>query len=511
MSSVAATAPTPPSKSPAFEVVAPLRQDLEAFGFKTFRQYRHWCVTNGLVDGLKRGKRQLPPAWVRYHQQEPASTLISERQLFLEQIATGRYPYVSWHTLAIEKTLGDDREMRQVLLRLMLHVDRFMNVMRSKKFYQVGSHKNLLYGLLALAYHHPRWLRPLEDWSCEPCVNGHPRPSDQFSTLARHLLARYEVPYFMDIAFFEGTGERGLALQEWFINVANGGNIRDFELPITLTKRMAHILLSQPKDNRFSIERNLRWVQVIGLDGDAQLARTVLSTRLGRNFEHDEFWSTVVLFLANNTMMDPEYIGPLIDYVYNMKFAPRRVVREGGGIEDAPPPQPNFTMKGRSATKLLRQVDAWHGHLSREQDVVFESWPSSGIRTFELEEELETIGLVRWTVQELLSSWELAAEGRALDHCVVSYSNQCADGKTSIWSIALQRWGRNLRENVLTVAVDTKSKTITQARGRYNMLPNGKLSKSQEQANLGSYVKMLKRSAHVLKLWSEREQLLREN
>jgi len=186
-------------------------------------------------------------------------------------------------------------------------------------------------------------------------------------------------------------------------------------------------------------------------------------------------------------------------------------VREGGGIEDAPPPQPNFTMKGRSATKLLRQVDAWHGHLSREQDVVFESWPSSGIRTFELEEELETIGLVRWTVQELLSSWELAAEGRALDHCVVSYSNQCADGKTSIWSIALQRWGRNLRENVLTVAVDTKSKTITQARGRYNMLPNGKLSKSQEQANLGSYVKMLKRSAHVLKLWSEREQLLREN
>ena len=43
------------------------------------------------------------------------------------------------------------------------------------------------------------------------------------------------------------------------------------------------------------------------------------------------------------------------------------------------------------------------------------------------------------------------------------------------------------------------------------MLPNGKLSKSQERANLGSYVKMLKRSAHVLKLWSEREQLLREN
>ncbi|MGY8824125.1 MAG: PcfJ domain-containing protein [Candidatus Latescibacterota bacterium] len=506
------TAPPPaPSESSAFEVVAPLRQDLEGFGFKTFRQYRHWCATNGLVDGLKRGKRKLPPACYRDHNQDPALPPSLGRQQFLEQIATDRYPYDSWHTLAIKKTLGDDREKRQALLRLLLHIDRFMNVMRSKKFYNFGSHKNLMYGLLAIAYHHQRWLRPLEDWSCEPCINGHPRPTDQFSSLLRHLLARFEAPCFMDVTFFEGSDEHGLALQKWFISVANGGNIRDFDLPIKLTKRMGHALLTTPNDNRFSIERNLRWAQVKGMGGDAQLAKTVLHTRLGRNFEDDEFWGTVVLFLANNAMMDPEYIGPLIDYVHNMKFAPRRIVSEDGGIEEAPPPQPDFTMKGRSATKLLRQVDAWHGHLSREQDVIFESWPASGLRAFELEEEVESIGLVRWTVQELLSSWELSAEGRAMDHCVVSYSNQCANGKTSIWSIALQRWGRERRENVLTVAVDVKSKTITQARGRYNMQPSAKSSKKQQnRADLSSYVIMLNRSAHVLKLWAERAQLLRE-
>ncbi len=500
-----------PVDKPSFEVVPPLRQDLEDFGFNTFRQYRHWCATNGLVDGLRRGKRKLAPSWHRDPGQNYAPQQTSERRQFIENIATGRYPYASWHTITIDKSLGEDREKRHVLLHLLLHVDRFINVMRSKKFYRVGRHKNFLHGLLALVHHHQHWLRPLEEWSCAPCIDGTPRPADQFSSLLRHLLARYDVPHFMDVAFFEGTDERGLALQKWFIHVANGGNIRDIDTPIQLTKRMAHILLSAPVDNRFSVERNLRWAQIIGMGGDAQLARTILRTRLGRQFENDEFWSSVVLFLANNAMMDPEYIGPLIDYVHNMKFAPRRIVREEGGIEEAPPPQPNFTMKGRSATKLLGQVDAWHGHLSREQDVLFESWPSSGLRPYQFEEEIETIGRVRWTIQELLSSWELSAEGRALDHCVVSYSNQCADGKTSIWSIALQRWGRERRENVLTVAVDVKSKAITQARGRCNMQPDGKSSKKQQREGLGSYATLLNRSSHILKLWAAREQLSRDN
>ena len=44
-------------------------------------------------------------------------------------------------------------------------------------------------------------------------------------------------------------------------------------------------------------------------------------------------------------------------------------------------------MKGRSATKLLRQVEAWHGHLARVQDVVFQSWQTCGLRPYELDDE----------------------------------------------------------------------------------------------------------------------------
>ena len=193
-----------------------------------------------------------------------------------------------------------------------------------------------------------------------------------------------------------------------------------------------------------------------------------------------------------------------------MKFAPRRIVLEGGGVEEAPPLQENFTMKGRSAAKLLRQVEAWHGHLSREQHVEFQSWQPSGIRAWEMEETTDELGPVRWTVQELLSSWELAAEGRAMSHCVVSYSDQCADGQTAIWSICMLRKGQEERENVLTIAVDIKSKSVTQSRGRYNMQPNKLPSnRKAQQAAKNGYFPMINRSDFVLREWIGRERLRR--
>jgi hypothetical protein len=169
-------------------------------------------------------------------------------------------------------------------------------------------------------------------------------------------------------------------------------------------------------------------------------------------------------------------------------------------------------MKVRSATKLLRQVDAWHGHLTRGQDVVFQSWHSGPIRPWTMEEQTAELGSLRWSVQKLLSSWELAAKGTVLNHCVVSYSDQCADGQTSVWSIGLQRPGQEARESVLTVAVDVQRRVTTQARGRHNMLPGQAPRSAQtQQAVRGNYLQMWNRSDHVLRLWMERERIRRDD
>ena len=490
-------------ETPFFEIVPPREKDLRALGFASFADYRLWCLREGYEDGLSRSKTErqlvLPTG-------ETASHDTEERREIVRKYVAGE---VDWRPDAYDWLEGDD-EAKQALLRLMLHVNRYMDVLKLKRLTKRGRSQGLIYGLVALAHHHRRWIRPIEGWSTPLPHKGYPTREEQFSSLVRHLLARYEVPEFMDSVWFEGIDERGLRQQEWFMHVATGGNIRRMDTPIKLTRRMAHLFMRAP--HLGLLEKNMRWAQVVGMGGNGALMRAIMKTRLGRKFEDDDFWGGVVLFLVNNAMLDPTWVGPVVDYVYNMKFAPRRIVQEGGGVKEGPPLQPNFTMKGRSAIKLLRQVEAWHGELGREGYIVFQIWQPCGVRGWELEDETPELGKVRWTVQELLSSWELVAEGRAMHHCVGSCSDQCAAGNSAIWSICARKEGVVERENVLTVALDIESRTVTQARGRYNAVPNRSPRSAQARREAPSgYFGLLNRSNTVLNRWVQRERLKRDD
>ena len=482
-------------------------QELAKLGFESYRHFELWCVRSGQAQ--KDDTAAIAAAWLRLQAAPPTPPREVDllRRQTLERLVTDEFRWrgqkINW--------LADNPGAQDAFKRLLLHVDRFMDVKLGKNVYRGGRYKRLLQALMALAYHHRDWIRPLEEWSCVEPKDGLPRRCDQFFSLVNWLLARYEVPVPMHSVWFEGVDERGLQQQAWFKHLANGGNIRDLDTPIHFTRRMAHQFQHVPRLG--TIEKSMRWAQVVAMGGNRFLASAILKTRLGRQYEEDEFWSGVVLFLVNNAMMDPTWAGPIVDYVHNMKFAPRRIVQEGGGVVEGPPEQPNFTMKGRSANKILRQVEAWHGQISREEFVDFQSWPASVFRSWEMDDETEELGKVKWSVQEMLSSWELAAEGRAMNHCVVSYSNQCADGKTSIWSICAHLEGAEERENVLTVAVDIRERAVTQARGRYNASPNKKKRSKREgrKEEEGGYIPLLDRSEFVMQEWMSRERLRRDD
>ena len=488
----------------------PIEEHARALGFEGLLNYRLWCHRSGFGSGLHkdRAERAREREAARLRPRAPHQT--ERRREIVERLVTPRLDVEGARRLgAPVSAAGTDLDAGtlRALRDLLLQYDCYADVLHRRLISRSGRHPRLGWGLVMLASRHTEWLRPPGTWEPEPrhCPWNH---GPLFRSLARHLLARYEVPRFMDSAWFEVDPEVGRRQQGWWITVAQGGSIRRADTPIHLTKRMAHVFLQAP--HNAALMTNLRWAQVIGMGGDERLARAILRTRLGRRFEDDGFWSSVVLFLVNNAMMDPSWAGPVVDYVHNMKYAPRRTVGEGGGVEEGPPPQPGFTMKGRSATKLLRQVEAWHGDLNRQSYVQFQTWQPSGIRPFELEDETEELGKLRWTVQELVSSWELAAEGTALNHCVVSYSDQCADGETSIWSICARRDGADERENVLTVAVDLHQRAVTQARGKYNALPNRRPNSARlRRAAQAGYLDLLSRSDHVLRVWIDRERLRR--
>jgi hypothetical protein len=98
--------------------------------------------------------------------------------------------------------------------------------------------------LLALSAHYQDWVRPLESWRARTHNAGR-----QFHSLLRHLIATYDVPTFMDVAWLEGLTTESVKHQGWYKHIARGHNIRTArDLPLPLSKRQAHAFLSAPDD-----------------------------------------------------------------------------------------------------------------------------------------------------------------------------------------------------------------------------------------------------------------------
>ena len=308
----------------------------------------------------------------------------------------------------------------------------------------------------------------------------------------------------MDIAWFLGGEDAARRQQGWFVHVGTGGNIRKADIPLTLTKKMAHLFLQSPAD--YAIYEAFRRGQILGLGGGEPLVRAVNATRLGASFDREAFWCKVVHFFVNNPMLDPDEVGPIVDYIHNQKYAPREEVVDGEVVR-LPPEQPNFSIKGRSAVKLLRQVEMWHRQLARQNRLPAKVWAPSGFNALDWT-ETDGYGNARdrWTITELVTAKALSEEGRKMHHCVGSYANNCKNGRTSIWSMQVTTPERETHR-VMTIAVQNGSRSITQARGKCNARPNGKTPNGRRRDFNKHYERYLRKSRHVLFLWREREGL----
>jgi hypothetical protein len=315
--------------------------------------------------------------------------------------------------------------------------------------------------VLALSAHWRDWVRPLDPWQPPQGPAG-----VQFASLARHLLGHYDIPLFLDAAWRAGLTPQGLIQQCWFKHIGLGQNIRTaVGLPFPLTKRMAHHFLEAPSD--LDISGAFRFGQVLGLGGDARLARSLLGTRLGTHFEANHFWETVIRWLIAHPELDVAHYGPMIDYLHNQKFVPSRRLPVGCGRPRFVPPQPNLAMNGRTAESLLRAVERWHRRPGTDLGS-FCCWRPSALPSFKMTED-GPAGPKVFAITELISSAELEEEGRIMGHCVATYGPLCEAGLSSIWSLTMTNaFGRTTQ--LLTLEVRTWTREIVQARGQRNRL-----------------------------------------
>ena len=318
-------------------------------------------------------------------------------------------------------------------------------------------------GLVGMALHHPNWLRPVETWF--PTTQ---KLWPQFTALAHHLFAHYPIPTFMTSVWFDLPTGEALPQHRWYKHLGLGQSIRTVGLPLRFTRAMAHLFTHAP--HHYIAVAALRWAQVIGLGGGEALTRAVIGTRLGKALENEDFWESVLHFFINHPSLDLAQVGPVVDFIQHQKFEWREGVSPKGVLGKQPPPQPDFSIKGRSIASICRLVEEWHKQLGQDTQQPSLSWRHSPFKDFRLVEGSEGQSNMRlWTITELLTSRALFLEGQAMRHCVATFIERCARRQTSIWSMQVEN--QRGRHRVLTIEVDPAKRTICQARGKRNRLP----------------------------------------
>src|SRR5205814_7389556 len=93
-----------------------------------------------------------------------------------------------------------------------------------------------------------------------------------------------------------------------------------------------------------------------------------------------------------------------------------------------------FSLKGRTLTSVIKLTNEWHVLMQKAKLGHKVEWKGMGIPDWEHEAKDRI-----WTVSELLNNRELLNEGRKQKHCVYSYVQACAFGRTAIFSLRAYR------------------------------------------------------------------------
>lgn len=329
--------------------------------------------------------------------------------------------------------------------------------------------------LLAVASWKSRWRRSPTDWKPTRFSEALGSQWTPFRSLLYWLFADFEAPPFLTEPFEAIDARPKGTAQQWFIDVAQGGNLRRCAgLPAPLTSRMAHHVVTAPRE--LSLAAAFRWGQTLGLGGDEYLARVVCQSPLGRRMfdaRAETFWREVIALVAREPLFGAGQFGPLVDYLRYAKFGvlPAQdafdtygLPYEGRAVEQTvAPPQPNLCVRHRRVRTLLAETDAWHAELDRQHIEGLKSearWKPLGYDT------LIASGEAMW---ELTTHADLREEGREMRHCIAGYAPACAEGRAVILSYRpTEEAGRSDR---LTLHVNPRARTLVEVRGHCNRLP----------------------------------------
>ena len=482
-----------------------LERHIQALGLASTKAYRQWCKAHNVAQGLNknrcRRKNEIALA-TRYKatkvlKQKKGSSvpervirLLCDRELCIrageasDEHTTAKILYAKIESaLQVKLTIWDRQFARALRVRFRDAADPqslrdallfLLNLKKSTLLRPHGKNRALdggfnatLIEICAMINEKENWVRPLSGWRPKK-----KRAAQQLASLRRHLYALHFVPYFLDKYCLRGT-----IGSVWWKALASGHSIRTVELPIQLTKKMAHHFMKTPR--HLSISEGFVWAQICSIKGARTRQRVkLLCKRLGDNqfffLEDDEeefsawdvyvkendFCLNILRFFARYPKLTNAQINLLINYLLYKKAH-----------------QTGFSLKGRKAKSLLR--DAWEWKkLGGMGDIPHRSWKPSGIRGFTYRETDPSSGApLVWRVRELLCLNDLIEESKVLCHCVGTanvYTARCIRGATALFTmeaVTMEAEGKGNWEKLLTLEVARGNRHLRQVAGKFNREP----------------------------------------
>ena len=309
-------------------------------------------------------------------------------------------------------------------------------------------------------------LRDIDEWNPKRT-----KSNTVLKEILQHLFAKYNVPAFL----INGFRTHSLEAIYLYLHIGAGNSIKKFQfLPsLNISAKNLHFIQFAPDNCTF--HEAFRYAQVIGFGGDHYLFRALMNSKLQHitnapdnqaKLVNDEFWITVIKFFVEHSMFNPEKISEVIDYIYDQKYTLKRVVQPDGKFVNQIQ-QPNFTMKGRTPMSLLNQSDEWHRFAAlnavREKNAT--EWEPINIPDGHFENSDN-----KYNIIQLTKTKELITEGNRMHHCVGTYASACIRKTCSIFSFRVTNHKKGLYDSS-EVTLEIRSRTIVQARGKYNKKP----------------------------------------
>lgn len=243
-------------------------------------------------------------------------------------------------------------------------------------------------------------------------------------------------------------------LRNWFVCVATGGSLyKDHTRALNFTKRETFMFLSANSEV-MSASQALVWAIAMCAQGsNLGVASRLSQTNFDQKNVFDPFWQDAIRFfcLEGNHPSSVKDVNDLLDYITQMR-------------QD----NPNFRLLGssQSLAAVQRRCEQWHRSLARQKVIGNNTWEGAPLHNWkyvvhEGEKNEET-----WSITQINCGKDLAAEGTAMNHCVLSYASRCVNGQTSIWSV--RRTTRDFIEKRAVTVEMNSFYEICQVRGISN-------------------------------------------